>query len=125
MENNNKDIRQLMAMLQYIDEIENIESRKPMDNILGDYDVELSAILMKLSQIGELVGRLSLNIIDDYPDVPWRKIKNLRNVIAHDYESIKLDIIKDVLMKFLPELKQQLPMIIDRETKRTRFEYGN
>lgn len=49
MENNNKDIRHLMAMLQYIDEIENIKNRQPIDQILENHNVELSAVLVKLS----------------------------------------------------------------------------
>lgn len=69
------------------------------------------------------MGRLSLNITDNYPDVSWHNINNLKNIIAYDYESIRLDMIRDALTKFLPEFKQKLLMIINWEIKLTRFEY--
>ncbi|MFP5245334.1 MAG: DUF86 domain-containing protein [Thermoanaerobaculia bacterium] len=36
------------------------------------------------------------------PDLPWRKMKNLRNVIVHDYEGVNLSIVWQIVNEELP-----------------------
>jgi uncharacterized protein with HEPN domain len=43
--------------------------------------------------------------------IPWRKIKGMRNKIAHDYEGIQLNIIWDVLEDFLPTLIESIEQL--------------
>jgi len=64
----------------------------------------IAACVLNLSQIGELVGRLDENFVKLNSQIPWRKIKGMRNRIVHDYEGIQLNIVWDVLEDFLPEL---------------------
>ncbi len=62
----------------------------------------IAACVLVLSQIGELVGRLSEEFTNRNSQIPWRKIKGMRNRIVHDYEGIRLNIVWDVLTDFLP-----------------------
>ena len=64
----------------------------------------IAACVLNLSQIGELVGRLDNDFLDAHKQIPWLKIKGMRNRIVHDYEGIQLNIVWDVLVDFLPEL---------------------
>ena len=64
----------------------------------------IAACVMNLSQIGELVGRLDAEFMEENNNIPWRKIRGMRNRIVHDYEGIQLNIVWDVLEDFLPEL---------------------
>jgi len=64
----------------------------------------VSACVFNLSQIGEIVARLSPEFTNANPNIPWQKIKGLRNRIVHDYDGIQLNIIWDVLKEFLPSL---------------------
>ncbi|MCL2796538.1 MAG: DUF86 domain-containing protein [Firmicutes bacterium] len=63
-----------------------------------------NACVFNLSQIGELVTKLSEKFIKDNSEIPWRKIKDMRNRIVHDYEGVHLNIVWEVLTEFLPEL---------------------
>jgi len=63
----------------------------------------VSACVFNLSQIGELVGKLSPEFTERIGHIPWRKIRGMRNKIVHDYEGIQLNIVWDVLADFLPE----------------------
>ena len=76
----------------------------------GDFKT-ISACVFNLSQIGELVGKLSPEFIESTPHIPWRKIKGMRNKIVHDYEGIRLNIVWEVLTDFLPELIENLENI--------------
>lgn len=68
----------------------------------------IAACVLNLSQIGELVGRLDDEFTQANDQIPWRKIKNMRNKMVHDYEGIQLTIVWDVLMDFLPELIENI-----------------
>jgi len=71
----------------------------------------IAACVHNLSQIGELVGRLDDQFVEENPTIPWRKIRGMRNRIVHDYEGIQLNIVWDVLVDFLPQLIEDLNRI--------------
>lgn len=61
-----------------------------------------NAVLHSLVIIGEAAGRVDQGTEREVPDLPWRKMKNLRNVIVHDYEGVNLPVIWDVVTVELP-----------------------
>ena len=71
-------------------------------------DKTIAACVFNLSQIGELVMRLNDEFIDSHTQIPWRKIKGLRNRIVHDYEGVQYNIIWDILENFVPDLIKKI-----------------
>jgi uncharacterized protein with HEPN domain len=67
-------------------------------------DEKLSAILYQISIIGEASKRLSPNFREAHPEIPWREIAGMRNVIVHEYDQLDLDVIWDVVQNKLSEL---------------------
>jgi len=68
-----------------------MEFKGDTDYIMFSNDAKtIAACVHNLSQIGELVGRLNENFIKSIPNIPWRKIRGMRNRIIHDYEGIQL-----------------------------------
>lgn len=58
-------------------------------------------------QIGELVGGLS----EEYraatqSRVSWRQMKAMRNIVVHDYGSVDMEIVWEVMMTDIPNLIQ-------------------
>jgi len=47
-----------------------------------------------------------------YPEVPWRKIAGLRDVIAHSYFSLDEDVVWSIATSILPEVRPVLERII-------------
>ncbi len=75
-------------------------------------DEKLSAILYQISIIGEATKRLSPTFRDAHPEIPWREIAGMRNVIVHEYDQLDLDVIWDVVQNKLSELLHLItPMI--------------
>ncbi len=88
-----KNQKIILKIINYIDSI-----LKYTDNV--DYtgfknnSMMVEACVFNLSQIGELVNRLDSEYISNHPEVPWFKMRGLRNRIVHDYEGINLNLIR-------------------------------
>ena len=61
---------------------------------------------MCILQIGELVGKLTEQFREDYDQIPWHKIRGMRNFVAHEYGKLDLDVVWYAATKSIPELKQ-------------------
>lgn len=61
------------------------------------------ASMMQFVVIGEVISRLDENFKAQHNEIPWQKIKDFRNIIAHDYFGIDADEIWDIIHgKLLP-----------------------
>ncbi|MGH9112696.1 MAG: HepT-like ribonuclease domain-containing protein [Acidimicrobiales bacterium] len=61
-----------------------------------------------VSRVGEGAARLPQEFRSRHPDVPWRKIRGMRNIVAHEYHQIDVEIVWRVLEVELPKLRRQL-----------------
>ncbi len=70
-------------------------------------DMVYAATLRKLHTIAESTTHIPDNIKEKYPEMKWRAIKGIRNIIVHDYlgDKIDMDTVKDLIKNGLPELK--------------------
>lgn len=64
------------------------------------------AVLRNLQTLAESSTRLSHTIKQANPQINWRDISGFRNVLAHDYLGLDLNIIWDVVEQDLPTLHQ-------------------
>ncbi len=67
-------------------------------------DEKLSAILYQITIIGEATKRLSLTFRQQHPEIPWREMAGMRNVIVHEYDQLDMGVIWDVVQNKLSEL---------------------
>jgi uncharacterized protein with HEPN domain len=73
------------------------------------------AIIRRLEIIGEAVKNIDDDFRNKYPQIPWKKIAGMRDIITHEYFGVKLERVWDVLRKDLPDIKQQMLLIMERE----------
>jgi uncharacterized protein with HEPN domain len=78
-------------------------------------DKTYDAVLRNLEIIGEAVKHLPDAIRERYPEVEWRKMAGLRDVVAHAYFGIHDEIIWDVLRSKIPALLVEVSSIIEQE----------
>lgn len=67
-------------------------------------DEKVSAILYQIAVIGEATKRLSQEFRQQHPEIPWRDIAGMRDVLIHKYDQVDFDVIWDVVHNKLPEL---------------------
>jgi uncharacterized protein with HEPN domain len=70
------------------------------------------AVVRRLEIIGEASGRVSTATQKKYSQLPWQAMKGTRNKIIHEYDSIELDIIWEIVQQDLPYLVSELEKII-------------
>ena len=73
---------------------------------------------MPILQIGELAKHLSNDFINAHSNIPWRAIKGMRDFFAHQYHSMDKEIIWNVAIEKIPDLKTQCQKFLsDMERK--------
>ena len=70
------------------------------------------ACVFNLSQIGEIVGKISKELQEEYPNIEWRGLRALRNRIVHDYDGVNLNMVWEFLTTELNELEEELKKIV-------------
>lgn len=102
----------LRDMLESIEAIQSFVNGMSFENFTGDRKT-FSATIRELEIIGEAAGRIATDIQQQFPDIPWRVMKDFRNVLAHHYFGINANIVWDVVIRKLPDIKTQLQEAIE------------
>jgi len=71
------------------------------------------AVVWNLTVLGEAARHVPDSVIQSYPDVPWAKIRGMRNHITHGYDRIQLTIVWNVVTNELAPLIARLRAIHD------------
>lgn len=50
-----------------------------------------AAVLYEIVVIGEAANRLSDNFRCQHPNIPWKEIIGMRNILAHQYDKVDAD----------------------------------
>ena len=70
------------------------------------------SVVRRLEIIGEAVKNIPDTFREKYPEIQWKKISGLRDIIIHAYFNIDLDLTWDIIKKDLPNLKKEIERII-------------
>ncbi len=106
----------IQKMIRYCDEIALILEKHCFRREEFELDTEFQfACGMCIIQIGELVTKLDEDFVNIHSDIPWRQIKGMRNIYAHDYDIIDNDTVWESITKEIPELKEKLQLILYNE----------
>ena len=63
------------------------------------------AVLRNLEIIGEAVKNLSAATKNSCPEIAWKQIAGMRDVLIHHYFGVKLDAVWEVVEQHLPKLQ--------------------
>ncbi|MFH1564068.1 MAG: DUF86 domain-containing protein [Nitrospirota bacterium] len=101
-------------LMHIIDEINYlIRNSKDIEfcNFLDDETFERS-FTRSLEIIGEATKNLPKDFRNKYPDIPWKKMAGLRDIITHYYFGVDYKKIWDIIKNEIPKLKSQIEKIL-------------
>lgn|GEM_PF-162471 len=83
----------------------------------GTLDIEETyyACRARLMEIGEAVAHLSPALTSANPNIPWREISGMRNVLIHDYDNVSFAEVAGTIDNDLPALHATVLLLIERE----------
>lgn len=62
-------------------------------------------VVHHLQIIGEAVNSLSVDLMNQYAEVPWAQIVAFRNIVVHEYFRVSLNLVWAIVQNNLPPLK--------------------
>lgn len=102
-----KDKIRLQHILDAITEIENYVDDQTKEEFLKDGKTQ-NAVVHQLEIIGEAAKNVSQKLQLQTPQIPWVRLGDTRNRLIHEYFSVDMDIVWEILEKDLPSLKTQI-----------------
>lgn len=101
----------LKHILEAVGRIESYVSGLDYDQFKVDEKTTRST-LYDLAVIGEAARRVSPKFREEHPDIPWRKIMDMRNVLVHDYTGVEYPTVWKTVQKDLPQLKKMVSAVL-------------
>lgn len=87
---------------------------KSWDEFYEDMQCQ-DAVLRRIEIIGEAARHISPQIQKKYPQIPWRDLTVLRNLVIHQYDAVDIKQVWDTTQNKLPPLINELRKIVPPE----------
>ncbi|GAB1452358.1 DUF86 domain-containing protein [Draconibacterium sp.] len=102
-----------------------LTSMERIEEYIGDMDFKkfkmnymvVDAIIRNFEIIGEATKNIPNELKIKYPEIPWRKMYGLRNLISHEYFGIDYEMIWEISKNNLPQNAIDIRKIIEIEKK--------
>ena len=99
-----KDKIRVSHVLDAIEQLVKLSDNKSFDNFESDIAYQLASIKL-LEIVGEASNHISQETKDSFPDIPWRQIIGLRNILVHEYFGVDHFTIWDIIQNSIQPLQ--------------------
>mgnify|MGYP001583642157 FL=1 len=85
------------------------------DRFMNDRKTQ-QAVLMNFMTMGEAAVLLKNEhsaFIAEHADIPWDKMRGMRNILTHEYWNINLEVVWETVVTNVPDLRNKVGGLID------------
>jgi uncharacterized protein with HEPN domain len=99
-------------ILEAIDDVGRFTQDMSFETFSADKKT-VTAVLYSVAVIGEAARLVPSEVQGQHPEIPWREMGDIRNVVIHEYFGVDLDILWDAVHQELPPLVIPLKKMIE------------
>jgi uncharacterized protein with HEPN domain len=98
-------------ILKAIEKIERYVDGMTLQKFKQD-ELVIDAVVRNFEIIGEASKNIPVSLQRSYPDVPWKEMKGMRDVLIHEYFGVDSKILWHTTKKNLPILQKKLEELL-------------
>lgn len=115
---NSSDLRRLQRIIATGNQLLGYISEKGITKEVISQDVTVQwTVTTPLYNIGEHTYRLSKELRESHPNIPWGKVAGLRHRLVHNYDDTNWSIINIIIFEDLPAFLKQVEAIVSAQNK--------
>jgi len=100
----------LFDIISAVDEIGEFTHGMNYDDFKNDKKT-INAVIRSLEVLGEATKHIPAAVRKKHPDIPWKNMAGMRDILIHDYMGVDLITVWKVIKERLPELKPLLKKV--------------